>query len=92
MFNIWPLMAACWAGTGRGAALPEAPRPTPLGSILSVMLAPLAANAELDAILQDARAFAAAARASNTRRAYAAQWRGFVAWCAAIGLRPARRG
>ncbi len=53
------------------------------------MLAPtLAANAELDAILQDARAFAAAARASNTRRAYAAQWRGFVAWCAAVGLRP----
>jgi site-specific recombinase XerC len=45
-------------------------------------------NDELDVLLEQARSFADAAHAPNTRRAYAVQWRGFVAWCGAMRLRP----
>ena len=38
---------------------------------------PALGRAEVEA----AKAYAAAPRASETRRAYAADWRGFLAWC-----------
>ena len=41
-------------------------------------------------VLDDAAAgFAAAAKSAATRRAYAADWRDFTAWCAAEGVDPA---
>ena len=40
--------------------------------------------AEIDA----AKGYAAASRAPGTRRAYAADWRGFLAWCEARGATP----
>ena len=39
--------------------------------------------------VEAAKAYAAAAsRASGTRRAYAADWRGFLAWCGERGADP----
>ena len=35
--------------------------------------------------VEAAKAYAAASRAPGTRRAYAADWRGFLAWCEARG-------
>lgn len=44
--------------------------------------------AVLEAEVETARAFAAAATASATRRAYASDWRLFVAWCQDRGFNP----
>ncbi|MCK8786579.1 tyrosine-type recombinase/integrase [Roseomonas sp. NAR14] len=44
--------------------------------------------AVVEAEVQAARDFADAARAAGTRRAYAADWRRFQAWCAARGVAP----
>ncbi len=46
--------------------------------------APALAHAEVES----AKAYAAASRAAGTRRAYAADWRSFLAWCAARGAVP----
>lgn len=43
-------------------------------------------TADLAALAATAAAFAAASRAPATRRAYAADWRDFAAWCAGHGL------
>ena len=45
---------------------------------------PALARAEVEA----AKAYAAASRAPGTRRAYAADWRGFLAWCGERGATP----
>ena len=42
---------------------------------------PASPPALLHAELETAKAYAAASRAPGTRRAYAADWRGFLAWC-----------
>ena len=44
-----------------------------------------AAHAEL---VEQARAYARAGKAPNTRRAYATGWRLFETWCARVGLEP----
>lgn len=41
---------------------------------------------DLQAIRDQARAFAAASHAENTARAYRADWRGFADWCASHGV------
>jgi len=45
---------------------------------------PALARAEVEAV----KAYAAASRAPGTRRAYAADWRGFLAWCGERGATP----
>src|SRR5690242_10295369 len=40
----------------------------------------------LDHLIDAARAYAASAKAGNTRRAYGADWRAFDAWCKEQGL------
>lgn len=42
--------------------------------------------ARLEALAEDARGYARAARAANTERAYAADWRHYAAWCRRQGL------
>ncbi len=42
--------------------------------------------AQLGDIEDQARAYVQAAKAANTRRAYAADWRDFTSWCEAAGL------
>lgn len=42
----------------------------------------------LDQLLEIADAFAQLDRSPRTLRAYASQWRGFVAWCASVGVEP----
>lgn len=56
--------------------------------ITPATLAPTPNTDELGLLLEHARTFADAAHAPNTRRAYGAQWRSFVAWCGALRLRP----
>jgi site-specific recombinase XerD len=54
------------------------------------MTLPVATTAALPAIIQaaadKARDYIRESRAANTRRAYAADWRAFAAWCADAGL------
>ena len=54
----------------------------------TTLASPLNPDHELGQLFEHALAYSAASRAPNTRRAYYSQWRGFVAWCAAVGLRP----
>lgn len=58
------------------------------GALVLVLPADDALSAELVAGEERARAYAADARAENTRRAYASQWRGFTAWCTARKVCP----
>ncbi len=51
-----------------------------------IVAPPPAALTELTVLADEARAYAADARASNTRRAYASDWHHFSAWCAARQL------
>ena len=44
--------------------------------------------ATLGAVAEQARAYIRESRATNTRRAYAADWQAFTAWCASAGLVP----
>ena len=46
----------------------------------------MVALALISAVVEQAKDYARSAKASNTRRAYAADWRDFDAWCAAHGL------
>jgi integrase len=54
----------------------------PLEQLPPTTLAALAPDLEL------ARGFVEASQSANTRRAYAVQWRGFLAWAKARGLEP----
>src|SRR6266849_1724135 len=47
---------------------------------------PAAGLAHLQVVADQARDYAAAARAANTIRAYRADWRDFTAWCDLAGL------
>jgi len=53
-------------------------------SIRAATIAP----STLPAIVEKARAYGEAAKAPNTRRAYAADWRHFAEWCGSHGLSP----
>ena len=44
--------------------------------------------APLAAVVDQAKAYAQQSKAANTRRAYAADWRNFTAWCEAHHLAP----
>ncbi len=46
--------------------------------------------AQLGAIENQARAYVQAAKAANTRRAYAADWRDFTSWCEAAACQHSR--
>ena len=59
-------------------------RPAPTTSTLATLDASTLAPAELAAALR----FAAAAKAANTRRAYASDWADFGRWAAARGTSP----
>jgi integrase len=62
--------------------------PPASAALVSCPAAPLGPAADLVEAAERARAFAGAARAPNTSKAYAARWRLFVAWCSAHGLAP----
>ncbi len=68
--------------------------PAPETSLVPVEGAPAAAGADAGppalarAEVEAAKAYAAASRAPGTRRAYAADWRGFLAWCGERGAAP----
>jgi site-specific recombinase XerD len=59
------------------------PKSKPSTALIPVVAAPLAPLAALADAAQD---FVAASKAPATRRAYAAAWRAFAAWCGAHGV------
>lgn len=70
-----------------------APADVPAAGVSAGLLSPLpVANAALPAQLQDlterARGYVEAASSANTRRAYAADWKHFSAWCRRQNLSP----
>ena len=70
--------------------------PAPETSLVPAGTAPAAAGGDAGAgppalalaEVEAAKAYAAASRAPGTRRAYAADWRGFLAWCGERGATP----
>src|SRR5688572_11366157 len=75
-------------GRGRSSEHPEPAETTPMDDVN--LPEPLAAGelAHLEELARKARAYARGAKAENTRRAYAADWHHYTAWCARRGVQP----
>src|SRR6266511_3280145 len=66
---------------------PAPPRPDAPGApTAGLVVAAGGVLAHLDVLGEQVRTYLDAARSANTRRAYAADWRHFTAWCADRGL------
>ena len=64
----------------------RAPRPSNLPIVAVPIALPSALPGDNAALIEQARAYARAGKAANTRRAYATGWRLFEAWCGRVGL------
>ncbi|QTG17102.1 tyrosine-type recombinase/integrase (plasmid) [Agrobacterium tumefaciens] len=63
--------------------MPEEPAPSPLPVLATPSL-----PAHLEALADRARGYVEAASSANTRKAYAADWKHFAAWCRRSNLAP----